>query len=401
MAADDSDLLSFEPLYPDQDEATILARWQDWANEGRDPAEDVEHWTPTNEGTMWWVHTTPGRREAARMYDLLGTEVVAAAFPQWSWGSYLDDHAELREVGRLPATAADGEVTFTGDPGTVIAAGTVVAVEPVDPDAEAPEYETTAAGTIPAAPPDPGTVTVPIVARETGEESNVGIGAVTSLPVPPAGVLSVTNAAPITGGTDPESDPALKQRVLESFVGAAVANQLYYRREALAEPGVGRATVLPATPGAGQILIVVATAEGDPVAEAVRAGLQERLDPTPGQGAGDGQVGATITVATATALVINVTGTVEFESGYSMDSQPGLIPMRDAIVASIASYTDSVPSGGEVVLKLVERQVTRLVGVHDIAGFTLNGGTVNIQVPSDPPRVPALGDTSGIVGGNV
>lgn len=505
----DDDLLAFIPLYPGEDELTILARWREWANEGRDPEGDASQWTDTREGAMWWVHTTPMRREVARVYDLMGTEVVAAAFPQWSWGEFLDDHAELRDIARLPATPATGVVTFSGAPGSVIPAGTTVGVEPADPDADAPEFETDATGslgavlTTPAALDAVGTTsggtlpagsdwayrvtavdiagqTLPsaedvgvvpgggagkvtltwgavagsiayrvyradsaggayglikevtaatwvdtgadapnlavglpvanstggkleraVTARETGSASNVGPGAVTAIPVPPAGVTAVTNDDAIVGGTDPQTDPALKERVLDSFVGAAVANQAYYRRVSLEEPGVGRVTVVPVADGPGTVLVIVSTEEGDPVSEAVRASLQERLDPDPGQGAGEGQVGAEITVETATTLAINIAGIVEFEDGYAMDAGSGLIPMRDPILASIGDYVDQVESGGEVVRQKVIGQIMRLRGVHDVGSVTLNGAAANVAVPASPPKVPTLGTTTGLVEGSV
>jgi|GEM_PF-1173956 len=55
-------------------------------------------------------------------------------------------------------------------------------------------------------------VTVPVVAVEAGPEGNVNSGAVIIMPTPPSGVDGVTNEAPITGGTSPESDDQLRDR---------------------------------------------------------------------------------------------------------------------------------------------------------------------------------------------
>lgn len=392
-----ADLLTFTPLFADQDEDAILARWRDWANEGRDPAEDVDQWTDTREGSMWWVHTTPGRREAARLYDLAGTEVVAAAFPQWAWGEYLDDHGELRAVGRLAATAATGEVTFTGDDGTLIPPGTTVGVEPQDPDAPAPEFTTTEAGTIDVSLE----VTVPVRASQGGSDGNVAAGAITAILTPTDGVTAVINDDATVGGTDTETDAALRDRILESYVGAAIANQLYYRRLAMNFPGIGRATVIPVAAGAGTITIVVSTADGDPVSSDVVDAFQAFVDPLPGLGAGAGQVGATITVVTATTLLIVPVMTVEFETGYSMDGAGGTVPMRDSIIAVIGAYVDGVETGQEVVRQAVIGRVMALQGVHDVGGVTLNGVAANVAVPTAPPKVPTLGSTAGIVEGSV
>lgn len=150
------ELLDFLPLFPDEDEETILARMREWANEGLDPDVDVDEWVDTREGSHWHVHVMPCVRECARLYDLAGTEVVAAGMPVWAWGDYLDDHAEVQDIVRKAAAFATGFETFTAEEGEVIAAGTGVAVEPPEPDADVPEFETTEGGTIPgpADPPD-------------------------------------------------------------------------------------------------------------------------------------------------------------------------------------------------------------------------------------------------------
>lgn len=394
----DLDLLTFTPLYADQDENVILARWREWANEGLDPVEDTEEWTDTREGSMWWITTTPGRREAARMYDLMGTEVVASVFPQWSWGEYLDDHAELRDIGRLIATPAAGTVVFTGEDGTVIPAGTTVSLEPTeeDEDEDVPEYETDLTVTIAAV-----TAAVGVTATEPGSLGNVAANAVIALPNDVDGVVSLTNPAPTEGGTDVEADFNLRDRVLESFVGVAVANQLYYRRIALSEPGISRATVVPAGNGPGTIVIIVATADGDPASPAAVASLQDRLDPEAGQGAGDGQVGATITVLTATTQDVEVAGTIEFEPGYALNAGGGLIALRDPIIAAIAAYIDGVEPGEEIVRQQLISRIMRIRGVHDVANVLLNGAAENVQIPATPPKTPTLGSTAGIIEGVV
>lgn len=399
----DTDLLTFDPLFPEEDEDTILTRWRDWANEGLDPEEDVDEWTDTREGSHWYVGTTPPRREAARMYDLMGTEVVAASFPQWAWGEYLDDHGELRNLGRLSATAAGGIVTFSGDEGTVVAAGTVVGVEPPDPDTPAPEYVVAETGIIPAPviPATEGVIDLPVQAAEPGSLGNVSGGAVTALITPTPGVAEVTNADPIVGGTDPEADAPFRDRILESFVGAAVANLYYYRRISLDEPGVGRVTVVPVWDGPGTILVIISTAEGDPVAPGVVDSLQQRLDPVPGQGAGEGQVGATITVETASSMDVTLDATVELDPGYTLAGAGGTVPMQDAIDATVAAYVDSVQPGGEVVLNQVVARIMALRGVHDIGDVLLNGVAVNVAIPADPPQVPTLVTPSTLTEGAV
>lgn len=391
-----TDLLNFLPLFPDDDEDAILARMRDWANEGLDPVADVDLWVDTREGSHWYVSVMPTVREIARLYDLAGTEVVAAGMPVWAWGDYLDDHAEVQRVVRLAATPATGEVTFTGDPDVVIAAGTTVGVAPISPDDPTPEFEVTTGGTIPAG----GNVTLPVRATEDGIAGNVSAGAVSIVSTPGLDV-AVTNAVPMIGGTDAESDVALRERVLGAYVGQGAGNRADYERWSRAWEGVGRVTVIPLWDGPNTVKVIVTTADGQPVSAATVAGLQADLDPTVGRGDGQAPIGAIVTVETAVALPVVIAATVEFEPGYSMDGVGGTIAGRADIVAALGDYVERVQSGGELVYEQIRGRIVTVTGVHDVGGVTLNGGTVNIPVSDAPPEAPQLTDTTGLVEGAV
>lgn len=142
-------MAEFIPLYPEETEEAIGARWQEWANENVSPGDDT--FVDTETMSMWWLCTRQGVREFARKYDLMGTEVVAAAFPQWAWGEYLDDHAEREGLTRNEETFAQGTVVFAGAAGTVIAAPVTVYVPAPDADTDPIEFLTQSGGTIPAA----------------------------------------------------------------------------------------------------------------------------------------------------------------------------------------------------------------------------------------------------------
>lgn len=390
------DLMTFTPLWPEETEDTIRTRWEEWANEGLS-IDDADMWTDVHEGSFFQVMTTPGVREFARFYDLAGREMLAASMAQWAWGSYLDDIGEAQGIDRLDATVATGLVKFTGVEGTEIFPGTVVGVEPSSPDDRAPTYVVTTGGLI-----GPTGVVLPVQAEELGSQGNTPPGAITLLLTPTAGVAGVTNDDPIVGGTDVETDEAYRNRILERDEGIAVANQRYYRAVALSYPGVGRVAVLPATPSAGQIKIIVATAEGEPVSGEVVTGLQELLDPNPGTGEGEGQVGATITVVTASALAVDISGTVELLTGYSMDGSGGTIPVAEAIYLAIAEYIETVQPGEEVVLAHVIGRIVSVTGVHDVADIELNGDALNLPVPVSPsPKVAVMGTIDDLVEGVV
>lgn len=139
MAIEAGEFLDILPLFDSEDEETIYARWAAWANEGL-TVENVDEWIDTREGAHFFVFTAPMKREVARVYDLMGTEVPASTMPLWTWGQYLDDVAGGYLVERNPATAAQGFVTFVGD-GLQVVAGARVGTETIGEEAAAKEYE--------------------------------------------------------------------------------------------------------------------------------------------------------------------------------------------------------------------------------------------------------------------
>lgn len=385
-----ADLTTFTPLFPDDDEAAILARMRAWANEGLDPAVDAERWVDTREGSHWYVATMPAVREIARLYDLAGTDVPQSGMVLTSWGEYLERHGEVQNIERLAATKATGVVTFTGPEGTVVGAGARVGVEPPDPDADAPEFEVVTGGTIPAGVGDAdGELDLAIRAVDAGESGNVTADSITDL-LTTIPLVSVNNAAETTGGTDEESDEALRARVLDAYLGAGAGTALDYERWGRAWAGVGRVTVIPLWDGPNTVKLIVTTADGEPVSEDVRAGLQADLDPTAGQGGGRAPIGAAVTVVTATGLAVTPSATVEFEPGFSLDGEAGTVALRDVITDALREYIERVESGGEVVLSQVAGRIVTVTGVHDVSDVQINGDDANLPIDSDPAQVPQM-----------
>jgi uncharacterized phage protein gp47/JayE len=141
------DLLDMLPLYSEETEEAIWARWSAWANEGITP-DQTDEWIDTRPPGHFFTWARPGVREVAKVYDLMGSDFVAATMAVWSWGPYLDAIAAGFEVERLEATQADGEVTFFAPAGTEIIAGAHVGAELATEDEQAKEYEVTEGGTV-------------------------------------------------------------------------------------------------------------------------------------------------------------------------------------------------------------------------------------------------------------
>lgn len=130
----------FTPLYQETIE-TVRARLDADVNAGL-AADDPDR-IDTREGTFYYDITQSFVLELARLWDALGTEVPAAAFPTHAWGEYLDDHAETFGITRKAAVQATGTLTISGLAGAIVSVGTVFATDPATADADPIEFETT------------------------------------------------------------------------------------------------------------------------------------------------------------------------------------------------------------------------------------------------------------------
>lgn len=142
--------LSFLPLNA-ENANSVRARFNADANAGLDPADPA--FIDTTEGGFFWDATQPAVLEAARLWDMLGTEMVAAMFPGTAWGDYLDLHGETINLPRNDEVQATGSVLFVGPVGTLIATGVQVGTLQADPSAGTPiQFETLASITLAATP---------------------------------------------------------------------------------------------------------------------------------------------------------------------------------------------------------------------------------------------------------
>jgi len=285
-------LLDFLPLFRET-ALTIRGRIDADANAGVDPTSD--DYIDTTEGGFYWDLTQVVVLEVERLMDMLATEVPAAAFPQYAWGDYLDDHGETIGVARKNAAKASGEATFTGTDDTIIPVGTRVGNPQTAPDEDPVEFVTMVGAIISG-----GVVTVGIEADAPGSRFNVAIGTITELLNAPAGVTSVTNTAATSGGTDVEPDDVYRDRILlELSSPQGAGNAADYERWALVYAGIGFCTVEPLWDGPGTVRLMITDPANVPVSGSVTSGLKTQLDPASATSQLDGAVTlpeATITV---------------------------------------------------------------------------------------------------------
>lgn len=235
-----------------------------------------------------------------------------------------------------------------------------------------------------------GQVTLPVRAVRTGVATNAAAGQVT-VPLSSVGVADLSNLEPISGGSDPESDESLRQKVRSKFAVGGPGNIADYKQWALNfGQGIGKVVVVPTWDGGGTVLVIILTEDGDPLPASVVTALKTYLDPVDGQGEGKAPIGHSVTVTTAASVNVTVAMTIEFESGYSLDGAADTAAIRPQIEAAIRTYIDSVQPGGEIVRQKIAARVAAFAGVHDVSVPTINGSPANLTLDDDPAQVGSL-----------
>ena len=209
--------------------------------------------------------------------DIQAEWVLDQSFPQTAQGVYLDRHAAMRGLSRLPASRAVGTLRFSVESPPALAvnipAGTVCMT------ADERRFQTTAGATLAAGATY---ADAPAEALEAGGGGNAVAGAVRFLTACPVAVTACTNPAAFSGGSDAEDDETLRRRVLESYRrlpnGATAA---WYEQTAMSHDGVAAARAVGRARGIGTVDVYIAGESGLPGAallEEVRADLRERRE---------------------------------------------------------------------------------------------------------------------------
>jgi uncharacterized phage protein gp47/JayE len=134
------------------------------------------------------------------------------------FGSNLDSFVGLFGFARVQGTSATGFVVFSTNVAptvnVTIPAGTIIVSNTQNSSGISATYSTTASGVLQAG--QTSSPNIPVTAVNSGSNGNAAVSALTIISTSTgnlvAGITSVTNPAPITGGTDDEDDNSLKVR---------------------------------------------------------------------------------------------------------------------------------------------------------------------------------------------
>lgn len=337
-------------------------------------AGDIEQALETSErrvdarspGTVLSVLT---RAQALSLYELwlqqrwLAEELMPDTAAEW-----LDRHADVWGVPRLPATAAIGVVVFTGAAGTIIPAAT---------ELRAPGgalYATDAAVTLAG----DGTAATGVTAAAAGAAGNLAMGVQLALVSPVAGLSpqrGAVGADGLAGGAEAEADEALRARLLARIRvrphgGAAFDYEAWARA---VSPEVAHVAVYGGWIGHGSVGVVVGMhgprEPSGPELDRIEAAIEAARPVT-----------AHVVVLGATLLPVHVT--------IALD--PDTVPVRAAVQAALeAFFARDARIGAKLPLSRLSEAISSAAGEYSHA---LIAPTADIL--PDRTELPELGSVS-------
>lgn len=319
----------------------------------------------TREGSYAYDQAAPISFEIWRVLMTLD-ELIEAFYVNPNSGIYLDAHAKLFAMARREGTRAAAKITLFGRGGLTVPAGTAFYAGQL-------EYRLTDNVTI------AGDVGVGYLrAVEVGQRYNVPAGSIDQILRTIAG-LERFEAEEAQGGTDPEADEALYERLDEKRKRPPTSgNEAHYREWALSVDGVGAVRVTPLWKGPGTVLVLIAGYDRHPVDQVVVDACKAYIET-------QRPVGADVTVASAQPVAVNVSARVILEAGASLaEVERAFAAKLDAYLAKLA-FAEFV-----VYLHQVGALLMSVPGVLDYRQLTINGERRNLDLDSD--GVPVSGE---------
>jgi uncharacterized phage protein gp47/JayE len=309
--------------------------------------------------------------------------VLAQSRAATSQGPDLDSWMADYAFTRLPSAAATGQVTFSRfqpTAGAVIPIGSVVATSVGGQQFAVTADPTNAAYSANAvAPGQPGyllaagvaAVTVPIAASVAGSAGNVIAGAVSVMLQPISGIDTVTNATPLTGGIDPESDAAFRARFPSFLPSRSATNAAIGFAVNAVQSGLSFTILedqtLNGAPDPGSFLAVLDDGSGSPPGSLLSA-VATAIDAAR-------PIGVSFTVVPPQIVRANVTMTL---GSLVAANHPADVT---AATNALAAFLDSVPVGTSLPFsRLAQIAYDASSNIVNVTGIELNGGTGDLAI---------------------
>lgn len=316
-----------------------------------------------SEGSHEWNKTRPTALIIAEICQFVLPEVIKLIFPDFSYDEFLDEHAKARNIWRLEATVATGEITITGAAGSKIPAGSIFATASInnEPSVSYSTMEDAEIG-------EEGSVKVRIECTQTGVIGNTMKNTIILVGSKLTGVTSVTNEEAVTGGTEREEDASLQDRVLEydqtqgeSYVG----NVADYKRWATSVDGVGAAVVIPANDDTGLVTIILIDANGAPATNELCEAVYNYIMRPDDEDKRLAPVNAYLSVIPPETLTISVKAVTELEFDATLES------VKANFMAQLALYIPEALQDKEIKYSRIWAILSSINGVNDHRGLEI------------------------------
>ena len=280
--------------------------------------------------------------------DIQTEWVLAQSFPQTAQGKYLDHHAMMRGLQRMPAAKAVGTLRFSVREAAgvdfLIPANTVCMTETEQ------RFQTTKDAVLIAGELF---VDVPAEAVLGGKEGNAAKQTVIILTACPVGITGCTNPDMFVGGRDGEDDESLRARILDSYQRLPNgANAAWYEKTAMDHEGVAEAKAIRRARGIGTVDVYIATEAGVPDEELL-ATVQEDLQKKR-------EIAVDVQVLAPDAVEVAVSAQVETAAGVEFES------VRDTIEQAVAAFFSGHMLGKSVRVAELTSLIFRQEGVENV-----------------------------------
>lgn len=336
-------------MFEAETRATILERLKSYYDEAKgSDASAVE-------GTFSFDTLAANAKEFEKAYAEMDL-MMDAAFPQTSWGQYLDKLAEeLAGMSRREATQAIVVLTVTGTVGVTVPYKSTFATP------SGTNFTTDATATI----GDTGTVDVKATALTAGAGGNVAAGTITDIPMAIYGITQVTNKEAAYDGYEEETDADLLERLLFAIKQPATSgNSNDYYNWATSISGVGHVKILPVWNGPGTVKVLVSDANGNPASADLLNEVRTYIETVR-------PIGANVTVVAPALFELTIKLTVTSGTG---DADYIATMLNKYFVSSSFASTISYAKVGQMIL------TDGNTGVSDYSDLLINDGTGNISV---------------------
>ncbi|HBF7624487.1 TPA: baseplate J/gp47 family protein [Clostridioides difficile] len=332
----------------------------------------------TLEGDFIYDATRPTAEQIAELKQLGLQNNLKIAFPQTSYGTYLEWLGECKGVFKNQPTKATGVITFTGMQGTIITKGTIVTTIATD-EKQSIEFELLETKTI----GENETVDIKAECRIVGTIGNVAQNTITVLLGSISGIKSVTNKEDFKGGTDIEDEEHFRERVLvseqEDRLSGASSDYIRWAKEV---DGVGYAYVVSEWAGAGTVKVLILDKNRKAATQELIDRVQEYIYPLnieEGQNRdGKAPIGALVTVVTPETLLINVKASFIFSNSFNEET------VLNNLKTKIDKYLDKIDLGGTVSYNSIQAIVGSMMltdeGIQDFSNLTINDVKENIKL---------------------